>query len=601
MINLYMPATAAIISAILLLVYCSKERVKVKENNIYLVMLICIMIDSLCVSGIYINSGEGESITLIKILNRCDYMALVSWSSCLWRYAHAVIHKKDNANYRRHRISRRVITGMAMVECVLIWILGLDAVIENGIAAAIMGPAVIFTFSCCAIHLLMCLFVILFNYNNITKRIVPVFICLGIAALCAVIYYINPTISGVSMGLTIVNLTMYFTIENPDYKMLETVNQAKDRAIKASQAKTDFLSGMSHEIRTPINAIVGLAECIQNDDSLELAKRDARDILSASQNLLEIVNGILDISKIEAGKMEVVNKEYDLVDISENLSKIIKVRIGDKPIDLRPHFSKEIPGVIFGDETKIREIMTNLLTNAVKYTEKGYINFIIDCENVDNMANLVIAVSDTGHGIKEEAIDGLFEKFTRFEEGRNSNIEGTGLGLSLTKQFVEMLGGTIEVNSVYGEGTTFTVKLAQEIRSIERRAENKETEIQSEYPGHKVLVVDDTEMNRVVAERLLEFYKVDADIVSSGEECLEMCKTKKYELILLDDMMPNMTGKDTLLKLRELPSFDTPVVVFTANAIDGMREAYLKDGYSDYLSKPIIKDELNRVLEQYLK
>lgn len=600
MTNLYMPISAAIISSILLIVYCTKEKVKIKENTVYLYMMIFVLLDSLFVTGIYINAGPGESIPLTLFLNRCDYVVLIGWTSCLCRYSHAVIHKKDEEIYRRLQIRRRIITAVALTACVLVWILGLEPVIVDGVAQAIVGPAVYFTFSCCAVFLVACLAIILLNIRKVTKQILPVFIFLGIAGLIAVTYFFDPGISGVSMGLTIVNLTMYFTIENPDVQMLEKVNLSREQAQRANQAKTDFLSSMSHEIRTHINAIVGFAECIKNDNSLEMAKEDAGDIIIASENLLEIINGILDISKIEAGRMEVVNKEYDLVEMSENLSKLIKARIGEKPIELRPNFSSEIPGLLYGDETKIRQIMTNLLTNAVKYTEKGHIDFVIDCVNTEKSSELTITVSDTGHGIKEEAIDGLFDKFKRLEEDRNSNIEGTGLGLAITKQFVEMLGGTIEVHSVYGKGSSFIFKVSQDIRSLSRKRQELTEEIQKEYPGHKVLVVDDIAMNRMVAKRILNLYKVDVEVAASGAECIEKCKSEVYDLILLDDMMPNMSGTETLKILVTLPDFAVPVIAFTANAIDGMRENYINEGYTDYISKPLVKGDLSRVLERFL-
>lgn len=600
MTNLYLPASAAIISFILLFVYCIKEKVKIKENDIYLFMLICILVDSILVSVIFINSGEGENVTLTRLFNRLDYMMLVAWSAALCRYAHTVLHKKDREQYKRVRITQLVISILSVLECVGIWILRLEAIYENGIVKTITGPSVVFTFSCCALNLILSLIVILFNLRNITKQVVPVFIFLAIAGLSAVLFYFDPEIPGVSMGLTIVNMTMYFTIENPDVQMLKKVNLAMEQAQKANQSKTDFLSSMSHEIRTPINAILGLAECIQNDSSLKAAKEDSKDIVSASENLLEIINGILDISKIEAGRMEVVNKEYDLTDMSEKLSKLIKARIGEKPIELRVDCSKEIPAVLYGDETKLRQIMTNLLTNAVKYTESGYIDFRIGCENSDGKANLTVTVTDTGHGIREDAMNSLFDKFKRLEEDRNTHIEGTGLGLAITKQLVEMLNGSIEVHSKYGEGSTFIVRVPQKIVSFERSKTEQAVESKKEYPHHKVLLVDDIALNLMVAKRILELYKVEADTASSGEECIEKCQSQTYELILLDDMMPRMSGTETLKKMLENPGFSTPVVACTANAIEGMKENYINEGFSDYLAKPITKGELGQILEKYL-
>lgn len=601
MSNLYMPISSAIITGIVLFVYCTKEKIKIKENDIYMYMLIFTVLDSLLVTVIFADSGLGESVALIKFLNRCDYMMLVLWTSCLCRYSHAVIHKKDEDRLKRLKFVRRAITALALTECVLIWMLGLDAIIENGITQVITGHCVYFSFACCAVNLILSLCVIFFNIRKANRQILPVFICLGMVAVIVCLYYFDPGIPGVSMGLTIVNLTMYFTIENPDVQMLEKVNLAREQAQRANEAKTEFLSGMSHEIRTPINAIAGFAECIQQDETLDDAKADAKDIITASENLLEIVNGILDISKIEAGKMELVNREYDLVDMSEKLSKLIKARIGEKQIELRCSFSEEIPGILFGDETKIRQIMTNLLTNSVKYTENGYIDLYVSCVNSGDVSKLTITVADTGHGIKEEAIGGLFDKFKRLDEDRNAQIEGTGLGLAITKQLVEMLEGTIEVSSVYGVGSTFTVKLNQKIVSMARKREEVLEEEKREYRGRKVLVVDDTDMNLKVAKRFLSFYKIDADITSSGKECVEICSAETYDLIFLDDMMPGLSGYDTMCRLKKQPSFATPIVVLTANALEGMKEKYLEQGFSDYISKPLSKGELVRVLDRFLK
>jgi CheY-like chemotaxis protein/two-component sensor histidine kinase len=362
---------------------------------------------------------------------------------------------------------------------------------------------------------------------------------------------------------------------------------------------------MSHEKRTPLNAILRFSQTLAEEDLTYQANEEVKDIVMASETLLEIVNGILDISKIEANKLEIVNTEYNLNTMLEELVSLTKARIGEKPLELKYSFSPDLPKFLYGDKVRVKQVVLNLLTNAVKYTKTGWIEFKVNCVKMDDICRLLISVQDTGIGIKQESIGKLFNKFERLDIEKNNTIEGTGLGLAITKKLLELMGGKIVVQSIYGEGSKFTVAIDQRIITtptnpvLERTQELSLKDLN--LLNRRILVVDDNMINLKVATRLLQDYHCIIDTLSSGSECVnKIAIGASYDLILMDDMMPKMSGTETLHKLQEIEEFNTPVVALTANAISGMREKYLSEGFNDYLSKPIDKTELNKILNKFL-
>lgn len=418
-------------------------------------------------------------------------------------------------------------------------------------------------------------------------------------------------------------LSMTFTLETPDYinlmKTMVELNDAKEEAESATKAKDSFLANMSHEIRTPLNSILGLDEIIIRESSDEKTLLHAKRIKSAGNTLLAIINDILDLSKIESGKMELVNVEYATARVIEDVSNMTRIKANDKNLSLKINISEDFPSRLYGDEVRIRQVMLNLVNNAIKYTQKGGIVVDVaysiiksDEPSKRDIVKITAKVKDTGIGIRQEDMHLLFESFRRLDEKKNRHFEGTGLGLALTKQFVELMGGTVEVESVYGKGSTFTVNIEQEcvdgtgignlqMARIIAVEEEKEYEPKLYAPKARVLVVDDNEMNLQVFAELLSITQIDVDAAESGTECIELCKKKEYDVIFMDRMMPEMNGIETLQNLRgEDLIGDTPVIMLTADAIIGSREKYMAFGFEDYMTKPVRYENLEKLLFTYL-
>lgn len=598
--NILLTYAATALSILLIGVFFRKENTQNKETKIYSILLIVNFIFSITGVITYLYAQIIGNIQIIEILQKIYMIEMLFMIILMYIYNAYIIDLDEQSKQKISKLS--MITGILISVFIMIapmTVIHVNDVLDNaGPAYNIMLCATILYFILTAIYSLR-LFI---RSKEAFSKNIPfiVMIILYVAGIFLREYF--PAVWFENFFFSFVLLIMYFTIENPDVKLLNQMELAKTQAEKANAAKTDFLSSMSHEIRTPLNAIVGFSESITEAETLEEAQENAKDILTASQNLLEIVNGILDISKIEANKMEIINTEYSLKKEYEKLVTLIKPRIGEKPIELRTYFAPDIPNVLYGDKSKIKEIMSNILTNAVKYTKEGSIDFKISCINKNNECSLVISVEDTGRGIKPENIDKLFNKFERMDEDRNTTIEGAGLGLAITKHLIEMMGGKIIVQSVYGSGSKFTVYLKQKIVTkpqtiFETESITKELDL----TGKKVLIVDDNELNLKVAEKILKKYNIITESCMSGYDCIDKIKQgKKYDLILLDDMMPKMSGIETLHILKEMPEFNTKTVALTANAIEGMKEKYIEEGFHDYLAKPIEKKELERVLRKFL-
>lgn len=585
--------------------YFSKERLNTLDTKMYSCILVTniigIMID---VFGYFVFKIYGSESFISILISKFYLVYYFLWAYFFLLYIFVISFREKTEYLLQKKFTKPSIILTSIIISFIVLIMPIQITYKDNVAYS-SGLSVNMVYGLCFIMVGIMLYCLLRNLKKIsTKEYIPLLTFMVLSTFCMIIQKTYPEITLMLMCHSIVTSLMYFTIENPDVKMVKELEVAKNEAEKANHAKSEFLSSMSHELRTPLNAIVCFSELLESKEGLDSESKDfAKDIVSASHNLLDLVNGVLDISKIEAGKMELINKEYNSQELFNSLSTMVIPRIGDKPIDFKTVIASDIPPVLKGDTGKLKQIILNLLTNAVKYTDKGFIKYRIECINdfKNNQTKLIITVTDTGRGIKKEDIDRLFKKFERLEEDRNTSIEGTGLGLAITEGLAELMGGKITVISDYGKGSTFKFVVIQDIVNVEIKEKSSNT-ISFDYntfEGKKALIVDDSKLNLKVAENVLKNFLVTTESVTSGLECLSCVNSKKYDIIFMDIMMPNMNGVEVLRKLRE-NGVNTPVIALTADAIEGQEEKYMSEGFDGYISKPINKEKLSYVLNKYL-
>ncbi|MBE6145856.1 MAG: response regulator [Firmicutes bacterium] len=612
--NTYLQMSGLAYVILIAIMYFSKKNINTLENKIFSVMIIHTIVVLLVdiISRMYAIYYPITKFTeyLFKTNIFCFAIYIILYSY----YVFALTSNKNvglvefdkNPNREYFKTTTLWLVIFIALNAFVIYLLPVTLIVngEELITGGLASTVTYVTGACCMTAWVIML--LRMKEQTKHKKYISIYIYIILGGASVLLQLLIPQICFISTTIAFITVITFYTIENPDVNLITKLNDAKAEAETANKSKTDFLSSMSHEIRTPLNAIVGFGQALAKEDISGTAKEEVHDIIMASNTLLEIVNGILDISKIESNNIEIINGEYSTKKIINETTSLINARIGSKPIDFKILIDENLPAVLYGDSMRVKQIMINLLTNAVKYTNEGRILFQIKAKNEKDICKMTIEVADTGIGMTEESLEQLFTKFQRFDMSKNVNVEGTGLGMAITKGLIDLMNGDIQVKSKYEEGSTFTVTIEQKIVQQKLEEIDSVDEIGQvtafNAAGSKVLVVDDNKINLKVAERLLRDYNITVETANSGSECLDkILDGKVYDLIFMDIMMPKMSGIEVLENLKNIVGFKMPVVALTADVISGMEEKYISKGFDDCLAKPIVEDELYYMLRKFLK
>ena len=541
--NLYLPVTAFLLSFVLLVIYFSKKRVHLLENSIYILMIFSILMDSALVSLLFYNYYTNYNASLVSLLNKLDYVFLIIWSSSLMLYIFVITYKERK---RFKRLLKKVSTSVIVLDIIMFVVVfnsKIDLIIKDSIHQTAQGEAVILSIIFCLFYILVSLLIVLFNLKKINIKHLPVFVIIFTAILIAILFSVNPYLIIISIGLTIDNFIMYFTIENPDIKLINELELAKDNLENANLVKSEFLRSMSHEIRTPMNQIIGCASVIEMEDNLSEESKDVlNDLVNSTNSLLDVCNGIINVSQIESGNVDILISGYNPKEVIEDIINLNKKRLTNKDVEIVSNYS-ELPDVVYGDKDNVKQIVSNLLSNAIKYTDKGKIEVSVSSSVKKDKCDIEIVVKDTGKGISEENIDLIFNKFGKLE--KNSDTLGLGLGLFITKNLVNILGGNISVTSELGKGSEFKVFLHESL---------VDTSTKLDLSSVNIMIIHSSNMIRAFLKNSIMKYEIKVNDFSNGVEAIKELKRVDYDVVIIDKYISDVKLEELVRTIKDISS-----------------------------------------------
>ena len=555
--NLYLPVTAFLLSFVLLVIYFSKKRVHLFENSIYILMIFSILMDSALVSLLFYNYYTNYNVSLVSLLNKLDYVFLIIWSSSLMLYIFVITYKERK---RFKRLLKKVSTSVIVLDIIMFVVVfnsKIDLIIKDSIHQTAQREAVILSIIFCLFYILVSLLIVLFNLKKINIKHLPVFVIIFTAILIAILFSVNPYLIIISIGLTIDNFIMYFTIENPDIKLINELELAKDNLENANLVKSEFLRSMSHEIRTPMNQIIGCASVIEMEDNLSEESKDVlNDLVNSTNSLLDVCNGIINVSQIESGNVDILISGYNPKEVIEDIINLNKKRLTNKDVEIVSNYS-ELPDVVYGDKDKVKQIVSNLLSNAIKYTDKGKTEVSVSSSVKKDKCDIEIVVKDTGEGISEENIDLIFNKFGKLE--KNSDTLGLGLGLFITKNLVNILGGNISVTSELGKGSEFKVFLHESL---------VDTSTKLDLSSVNIMIIHSSNMIRAFLKNSIMKYEIKVNDFSNGVEAIKELKRVDYDVVIIDKYISDVKLEELVRTIKDISSNIKIMVIGNEENID---------------------------------